>query len=325
MSTEPLLEDTLSVLKKPNISWLDLIARIPQPPNSAALSSQVSTEVQHWLTTIPAYQQNGGAVLIPRQRVLITPGGAGIQNLQNRESKGLYLLMGICLLVLLVACANVANLLLARGAAQRADISLRMALGAPRIRLLRQMMTESLVLACLGGLAGLAVAYGGTRMILALAFPDSPQLPIAPSPSLPVLGFTLLLSLWTGLIFGIVPAWITSHADPAEALRGVNRSTRDRASLPQRWLVVFQAVLSLLLLVSAGMFTRSLRNLQHQNLGIETSGRYVVHFDPQGAGYTASTLPALYRSLVDRFGSSPEVADVGLAPLQPPRTRLMVD
>ena len=313
LAQEPALEGSTSVLKTPNISWLDLIARLPKGANTAVLTDQVSASLRQWILTQPTYLQNGGAAIVPRQHVIITPGGAGIQSLQSRETKGLYLLMGICLLVLLVACANVANLLLARGVSQRANVSLRMALGAPRSTLLRQMMTESVLLACIGGLAGLVVAYGGTRMILALAFPDSPQLPIDPNPSLPVLGFTLLLSMITGLIFGIVPAWITSHADPAEALRGANRSTRDRASMPQRWLVVFQAALSLLLLVSAGMFTRSLRNLQHQNLGIDTTARYVVHFDPQGAGYTASTLPAMYQALHDRFAANPEVANVALA------------
>jgi predicted permease len=317
LSTEPLIEGSLTVLKTPNISWLDLIARLPKGTNTTALESQISIELRHWMSTIPAFQKDTLSPLIPRQHIVITPGGAGVQNLQDQESKGLYLLMAICLLVLLVACANVANLLLARGTAQRADVSLRMALGAPRTRLLRQMITESLLLAFAGGVAGLIVAYSGTITILALAFPDSPQLPIDPNPSLPVLGFTLVLAVLTGFIFGIVPALITSHADPAEALRGANRSTRDRASLPQRWLVIFQTVLSLVLLVSAGMFTRSLGNLQHQNLGIDTSNRYVVHFDPQGQGYTAATLPALYQSLQDRFAAIPGVAEVGLALYSP--------
>src|SRR5207237_9935319 len=130
---------------------------------------------------------------------------------------GLYVRRTISGLVRRVACANVANLLLARGATRKAETSIRMALGAARSRLIWQMLTESLLLGCIGGLAGLAVAYAGTKMILSLAFPDAPQLPIAASPSLPVLGFCFLLSLATGVVFGIVPAWITSHSDPAEA------------------------------------------------------------------------------------------------------------
>lgn len=245
--------------------------------------------------------------------MVIAPGGGGIQNLQQETGKGLHLLMAISGLVLLVACANVANLLLARGTTRRAETSIRMALGAARRRLIGQMLLESVLLACLGGLAGLVVAFEGTRTILSLAFPNSPQLPIDASPSLPVLGFALLLSLLTGVAFGIVPAWITSHSDPAEALRGVNRSTRDRTSLPQKSLIVFQAALSLVLLVGAGLLTKSLRNLEHQDFGLQTTNRYVLHLDPAGAGYAAEKLPALYQALEQRFGSLPGVESVGLA------------
>jgi len=209
------------------------------------------------LVTQPPYLKNGGMAVIAKQRIELVPGGGGIQHLQQQEKSGLYLLMAISALVLLVACANVANLLLARGTAQRASTSLRMALGASRAVLIRQMLLESVALASVGGVAELVVAYAGTKTILNLAFPDSPQLPIHATPSLPVLGFAFLLSLATGVIFGVVPAWITSHADPAEALRGANRSTRDKASLPQRSLIVFQAALSLILLAGAGLLTRS--------------------------------------------------------------------
>ncbi len=313
LAIETALDGGLTVLQKPDINWLNLIARVPKGVQPAMLAEQVSIELRHWLATLPNPSESTTPAVLARQHVVVVPGGSGIQVLQQQESKGLYLLTGICLLVLLVACANVANLLLARSASQRADVALRIALGASRIRLLRRMMTESMVLACSGGVVGLVFAYGCTRLILALAFPDAPQLPISANPSLPVLAFALFLSVLTGVVFGIIPAWNASRADPAEALRGVNRSTRDRASLPQRALVIFQAALSLLLLVSAGMFTRSLSNLQHQDLGLQTASRYVVHFDPQGAGYTTATLPALYTALHDRFAAIPGVADVGLA------------
>ena len=143
------------------------------------------------------------------------------------------------------------------------------------------MLTESVLLAFIGGLVGLAVAYAAQTIIVSLAFPDAPHVPIATSPSLPVFVFAFLLSLVTGVVFGIVPAWITSHSDPAEALRGVNRSTRDRSSLPQKSLIVVQAALSLLLLVGAGLLTKSLNNLEHQNFGIQTANRYVVAYRPR--------------------------------------------
>ena len=164
---------------------------------------------------------------------------------------------------------------------------MRLALGSARSGLVRQMLTESVLLGCLGGLAGLAVAYAGTRMILALAFPDSLHSAIDATPSPTVLGFAFLLSLVTGIVFGIMPAWVTSHADPAEALRGVNRSTGERASLPQKSMIVFQAAFSLVLLVGAGLLTKSLNNMEHQDFGLQTANRYVLHLDPLGAGYQA--------------------------------------
>jgi predicted permease len=313
VNVEPLISSSRAILHVKPSNWLYVIGRVKPGTEIGPLQAKLSNSLRVWLSGVEAYTRNGGSTLIPKQHVVITPGGAGIQNLQQNTGKGLYLLMIISGLVLLVACANIANLLLARGTTRKAETSIRMALGAARGRLIRQMLTESVLLACLGGLMGLAFAYAGTKMILSLAFPDAPNLPIHASPSLPVLGFAFLLSLVTGMVFGIVPAWITSHSDPAEALRGVNRSTRDRGALPQKGLIVFQAALSLVMLVSAGLLTRTLRNLEHQNFGIQTDNRYVLHLDPAGAGYKPETLPALYQKLEQEFGALPGVKSVGLA------------
>ncbi len=313
LNNEPVIEAETSILKQPEANWLYVLGRVKPGVTPSTLQAKLTNSLRHWLATIPGYTINGRDTQIPKQYVVLTPGGAGVQNMQLETGKGLRLLMAISGLVLLVACANIANLLLARGATRRAETSISMALGAARSRLIRQMLVESLLLGCAGGVVGIAVAYAGARMILALAFPDSPQLPIHASPSLLVLGFAFALSLLTGLIFGIVPAWITSHSDPAEALRGVNRSTRDRAALPQKSLIIFQAALSLVLLVSAGLLTRSLRNLEHQDFGIATANRYVVHFDPAGVGYTATTMPAANERLEREFAALPGVQSVGLA------------
>jgi predicted permease len=218
---------------------------------------------------------------------------------------------------LLVACANVANLLLARGRRRTTEISMRMALGAARSRLIRQLLTESVLLGCLGGLAGLAVAYAGTRTILALAFPGSAHTTIDATPSLAVLGFAFLLSLITGMVFGIVPAWITSHGDPAEALRGGNRTSNDRSTLPQRSLIIFQAALSLALLTGAGLLTRSLLNLEHQDFGLQTANRYVVHLNAQDAGYKPEDLEKLDRALEEQIEAIPGMRSAGLALFSP--------
>ena len=313
LAVEPIVNHDNSLLPLKESNWLYAVGRVKPGTDIGPLQAKISNNVRIFLSTVDEYTRNGGSTVIPKQHVVITPAGGGIQNLQQDTSKGLYLLMTISGLVLLVACANIANLLLARGTTRKADTSIRMALGAARSRLIRQMLTESILLACLGGLVGLAVAYAGTRTILSLAFPDSPNLPIRASPSLPVLGFAFLLSLITGIVFGIVPAWITSHSDPAEALRGANRSTRDRGALPQKGLIVFQAALSLVMLVSAGLLTKSLRNLEHQNFGIQTANRYVVHLDPTGAGYTPEKLQPLYQRLEQQFGALPGVQSVGLA------------
>ena len=313
LSSESLIhhDDSLLPLKESN--WLYAVGRLQPGTPIHPLEQKISNNLRIFLSTVDEYTRNGGTSVIPKQHVVITSAGGGIQNLQQDTRKGLLLLMTISGLVLLVACANIANLLLARGTTRKAETSIRMALGAARPQLIRQMLTESVLLAVIGGIVGLAVAFAGTRTILSLAFPESPHLPIHASPSLPVLGFAFLLSLLTGIVFGIVPAWISSHSDPAEALRGTNRSTRDKGALPQKGLIVFQAALSLVMLVTAGLLTRTLRNLEHQNFGLQTMNRYVVHIDPAGAGYTAEKLPVLYQRLEQQFGALPGVRSVGLA------------
>ena len=313
LNNEPIIEGETSILKQPDTNWLYVLGRVKPGVEAGSLQAKLSNTLRQWLSTQPAYTLNGAQTEIPKQHVVVTPAGAGVQNMQQEAGNGLHLLMGISGLVLLVACANIANLLLAKGATRRAETSISMALGAARSRLIRQMLVESLLLACAGGVAGIALAYAGARMILALAFPDSPNLPIHASPSLAVLAFAFALSLLTGLIFGVVPAWIASHSDPAEALRGVNRSTKDRASLPQKSLIVFQAALSLVLLVGAGLLTKSLRNLEHQDFGIATANRFVFHFDPAGAGYTMATVPAFNERLEREFSALPGVQSVGVA------------
>ncbi len=313
LNSEPVLEGETSILKQPGANWLYALGRLKPGIAPGALQAKISTTLRHWLATQVTYTSNGGEKEIPKQHVVLTPGGSGIQNLQQEAGDGLRLLTGISALVLLVACANIANLLLARGTARQAETSIRTALGASRSVLIRQLLTESVLLAIAGGLIGIAIAYAGARMILSLAFPDSTQMPIHASPSAMVLGFAFLLSLATGVIFGIVPAWISSHSDPAEALRGVNRSTGDRALLPQKTLIVLQAALSLVLLVGAGLMTKTLRNLERQNFGVSTASRYVIHIDPMGAGYNLDTIGGFNQHLEQEFSALPGVKSIGIA------------
>jgi predicted permease len=306
-----------SILQEVSANWLYPLGRLRPGTNLGALQGKLSVTLRQRRSTRDAYTAAGGSALIPKQHVVLSSGGGGIQNLQQRTGQGLKMLMVLSSVVLLIACANIANLLLARATARRAEVAVRMALGAGRNRLIRQILTESVLLSSIGGLAGLAIAYAGSHTILGLAFPDAKTLPVATSPSLPVLSFAFLVSLLTGILFGVTPAWFASHSQPAEALRGVNRTVRDHSSVPQRAMVVLQAALSVVLLAGAILMSKSLANLEHQKLGLVTANRYVLHFDPLGAGYTTDRMPALDRQIQDRFQALPGVASVGLARYSP--------
>ncbi len=210
--------------------------------------------------------------------------------MQEQYGSQLHLLMWIAGLVLLIACANIANLLLVRGMARRAEMSVRSALGAARGRIVRQLLTESVLLAAMGGIAGLAVAYAGTRMLLTLAFPGAPTVPIHARPSIAVIGFAFGLSLVTGVLFGVAPAWIAAQAHPADALRNGARSTAASTTVLQRGLVILQVALSFVLLVGAGLFLQSLRKLEATDLNLDAKNRYIVHINPQAAGFSPETV-----------------------------------
>ncbi len=317
LASEPYVQGTNSILHHADSNWLYALGRVRPGTNVGALQAKLSAALRQWLATLPHYTQNGGAAEIPKQYVVLVPGGGGIQIMQLQTGKGLKMLMILSIFVLLIACANIANLLLAHATTRRADMAVRTALGAKPQRLIRQILTESILLSCIGGLAGLGVAYAGSHTILALAFPDATKMPIEARPSPAVLRFAFLLSLVTGILFGTAPAWLSSRAQPADVLRGVNRSTRDRSSLPQKTLVVIQATLSVVLLAGAILMTKSLQNLQHQNFGLATANRYVLHLDPEGAGYTVERLPALNREIEDRFSALPGIASVGISLYSP--------
>jgi len=193
----------------------------------------------------------------------------------------------------------------------------RLALGAARTRLIRQQLTEAVLLSVLGGIAGLGVAYVGARLMLALAFRSATFTPISATPSLPVLGFAFALSLLTGVLFGVVPAWLASRSDPAEALHGAGRGTRAGASLPQKILVVSQAALSLVLLACAGLLTVSLRNLESQDFGFDVQNRISIQINPPLDSYTPEHLDALYRAIEDGLVRLPNVQSASLAAWSP--------
>jgi macrolide transport system ATP-binding/permease protein len=300
----------------PEARWLYLIGRVKAGTLLVPLQEKLSVQLRQMFATNKFFS-GVHRPLINRVKVPLTPGGAGIQGMQDSYRSNLHLLQWIAGLVLLIACANVANLLLVRGMARKIEMSLRTALGAARARIVRQLLTESLLLALIGGVSALAVSYGGAQLLLKLAFPSSQDLPIHATPSLPVLGFAIALSLMTGVLFGVAPAWLSARAQPGDVLRSGSRTTTGGVSVLQRALVVMQAALSLVLLVGAGMFAQSLSKLEHIDMKLDATNRYIIHFDPQTAGYTAVQLPALYQMIEDRFHQIPGMVKVGLSTYTP--------
>ena len=317
LQQEPMLMGKNSILKQTN-SWLRVMGRLRPGATTGGLAARFTAIMRQWLVTdfvgteLKEYLPQIKAML-PKQNIKVIPGGAGVGEMKAGYGASLRILLAVCCMVLLIACANIANLLLARGTARRAQTSVRLALGASRNRLLRQSLTESIVLSLLGGAAGILIAYLGVKMIVAAAFHSAHFVPIDAAPSLPILAFVFGLSLLTGVLFGAVPAWLTSRANPAEALRGANRSTRDGSSLPQKILVVMQATLSIVLLAGAGLLIRSLQKMEHQDFGFETDHRVNISVNAPFSSYSPEKLDAIYRELQDRLSHIPGVERAALA------------
>ncbi len=314
--TEPVIEPANSILDDAALDWLDLIGRLKPGADTKSMEAQMQVELRQFLLSPESKVEERDKPLVAKQTLHFSPGGGGVQRLRDEYQDGLHLLMWISAFVLLIACANLANLMLVRATARKQQISVRSALGAPRTTLVRGALTESIVLAIMGGVAGIAIAFAGTRMILHLAF-GKDYVPINATPSLPVLAFAFAVSILTGILFGIAPAWMTANTNPAEVLRGTGRSTGRKGTWGQKALVVVQAALSLVLLCAAGLLSRSLNNMQHRNFGFDTTNRYILHIDPQMAGYKPDTLEPLYRQLHDNVSAIPGIQQVSFSLYSP--------
>jgi len=316
LTTELLIDGSTARLKRPNGNFLDLIGRLRPGVSSKTLEAKLKVEFHDWLASHVPDMEPGEKQLWQQQTLHLTPGSAGVASMRDQYHDGLKLLLVAAACVLLVACGNLANLMLARGLKDRGQTSVRVALGASRQRLVRKALVESLLLAVIGGVLGIGVAYAGTRLILHLAFriggPNN-FVPIDATPSWPVLLFTFAISVLTGVIFGIVPAWMTSHAEPIEALRGANRSVGGHRSWAQRSLVIGQVAMSLVLLSAAALLGRSLRNLEHQNFGFETEGRYIAWINPILSNYKPELMEPMFRKIDDRLRQIPGVRMVAPA------------
>jgi len=316
INAEAQIDGHTNLIQFGGAAWLDVLGRLAPGADTKTIEAQMQVELKQFLMTPESQLDAGDRTLIPKQTLHLAPGGAGVQNMRDEYESGLHLLMWISGFVLLIACANVANLMLVRSTSRRQHTAVQTALGAPRSRQISQVLTESTVLSLFGGIVGVGVAFACTRLILHLAFPEH-EIAISATPSLPVLGFTFFVSLLTGILFGVAPAWMTAHADPADALRGAHRSTAQAAGWTQKSLVIAQTALSVILLCAAGLLTQTLRNQQHQNFGFDVHNRYLLQIDPSMAGYKADQLPPFYRQLHDNFMAIPGVKSVSFSMYTP--------
>ena len=319
LNTEPLVQSDTD-LNKYDTHWLELIGRLRPGATPTSVEAEMRLALKQWLRAHWDEMSAVDRAKFPEQTLFLSPGGGGIASMREQYRHWLQILMTVTGFVLLIVCANVANLMLVRGMERRRQTSLSMALGARASRLVRQPLIESILLSLCGGAAGLAVAFAGTRLILHFAFPPAAGLagvPIGAGPSMPVLLFAFAASLLTGIAFGIAPAWVATRADPMDALRGASRSTARTDSLPRKTLVVLQAALSLVLLTVAGLLTVALQGLENQNFGFELDRRMVAIVNPRLAGYRPAQLPTLYRRIHDAVANLPSVSSVALCLYSP--------
>jgi predicted permease len=306
VSHEPVFEDT-------TYYWLNMIGRLK--PGVTLRQAQVAVNVELRQSLLaeagsspsPRYQLS-----LASSHIQLAPGALGISYLRSTYAQALRILLAVVGLVLLIACANVANLLLSRAASREREISVRLAVGASRGRLVRQLLTESVLLSSLGGLLGILGAWWGAKFLFVMVAGDS--FPVQVSENSKVLGFALLISLAAGILFGLVPAIRASRHDLASSLKGgislANSSFRLFAGA--KCLVILQIAIAFPLLVGAGLFARTLQNLLSEDLGFREDHVLVAYIEPETAGYSPEQARVLYPSLLDGISAIPGVLSATL-------------
>jgi len=317
---EPLMKGKRSN-KESGVWWMNLMARLkPGATNEQARESLNGSFQAAALDVMPPPRANQPAQIEPKDypRLIAESGSRGMLDHRRQYSSAIYGLFIVVALVLLIACANVANLLLARASFRSPEISVRLSVGARRWRLIRQLLTESLLLSTLGGIVGVLFAYWGKSTLLALTDTNTGILPNGVELSLNwrVLAFTLGVSLLTGVLFGLAPAWRTTKMDLTTALKQSRRTTGAVSRL-SKGLIVAQVALSLLLLLGASLFIRTLYNLQNVNLGFNQENLLLFRVQPEQGGYKDESLIQLYQQMFDRLDNLPGVrmATFGKVPL----------
>jgi len=313
-------EDWLTVEKHPveKTEWLQVMGRLKPGVTVAQAKASLDLTFQQYLQS-----QLGGITENDRHKFLdqhlpVSDGRRGASMLQDRFGTPLLILMGVVGLVLLIACGNVANLLLARATSRRKEVAVRVALGAGRARLFRQLLTESVLLAGIGGLLGLLLAQWADVVLLRLVSEGPSPIPLDTHPDATVLGFTLGVSILTGMLFGLVPAFRASRVDLNAVLKGTSRGVIGGAGEGKRApigkiLVVAQVAFSLLLLIVAGLFVHSFLKLSEVQLGYDHDHLLLFGVDPVESGYKGPAVAELYKALTENIRSIPGVRGVTLS------------
>jgi predicted permease len=301
-----------NLLQSPGTSWVRMVGRIrpgiEMAQAEARLTSIAQREVADVFSGDPADEVQKEIAGI---RVRLAPANNGVSNLRARFARPLQLMMGAVAVVLLIACANIANLLLARAAARQREIDVRLALGLSRGRLIRQLLTESLLLAAVGGAAGLGVAWLSREALLRLISADGSRVPVAAETDARLLVFVTVLSFGTAILFGLAPAWQSARTAIVKSLIG--RGEQGRPARVSALLVVTQVALSLVLLMSAGLFLRTLANLRDVDLGFAAERLLILDVNPHAAGYTGEGFLALTARLLGRLAEIPGVSSASVA------------
>jgi predicted permease len=320
LQQEAIIDGETALLHQSISAWLRVIGRLRPGATTAGISGHLTGVLRQWMQYDSGYPSNwmpGVIRTLPKQIINIVPAGSGIAVMKDQYGRSLQILLAVCGIVLLIACANVANLLLARAVARRSQTAVRLAVGATPRQIIAQALTESILLAIAGGIAGLVVAVGAARLLLALAFHGAHFLPISTAPSLTVLAFAFALALITGIVFGAAPAWFATRTDPADALRGTGRGNTDRSSFARKTLLVVQATLSVVLVAGATMLGRSLNKLEHQNFGFQVPDRVEVEVLHPATELPVTSLIARYRQLEQTLNHLPGVQSADLAMYNP--------
>ena len=296
----------------------------------AATSKAVFAESQNWLNQqvrLGIRANEGGSITPEREReiehvsVPLVPAAHGVSLIRSQYGDSLKILMAVVGVVLLIACANLANSLLARGATRQREIATRLALGSSRARIVRQSLTETLLLSAVGSVLGLGLAFAATRALIAFVSQGKADITMSPAPNLAVMLFTLSVAFVTALLFGVAPAVIFARIGHRVSLNSSARTTQGGGGRSSRYwaktLVTSQVMLSMLLLIGAGLLLRTLRNLQDQDYGFERTHLLLANFGESLAGYQPHQAPALHQLLLERLSAIPGVRSVALSATPP--------